>query len=84
MVRNRFMDTVRLLKRKTAGDIEARLVNVTATTVTVRLTGEETVFSRSTGRVLRGNQDLSMSPAELAWFAPQNVRAYGEGVGHLR
>lgn len=83
MVRDRFMDTVRVLKRKHSGEIQARLVNCSASTITVRLNGEETVFSRSTGRVLRGDQDLSLTSEELAWFAPQNTIPLGRNVAHL-
>lgn len=84
MFRNRFMDTVRVLKRNCVAEIEARLVNLTASTLTVRWRGEETVFSRSTGRVLRGDQDLSLCSEELAWYAPQNMKILGRGVSHYR
>lgn len=84
MVRDRFMDIVRVLRRKHSGELEARLVNCSASTVTVRLQGEETVFSRSTGKVLRGDQDLSLTPEELAWYAPQNSIPLGRGVAHFR
>lgn len=84
MMRDRFMDTVRVLKRKHNGELEARLVNCSASTLTIRLNGEETVFSRSTGLVLRGDQDLSLTAQELAWFAPQNTTPLGRGVAHFR
>lgn len=84
MVRDRFMDTVRVLKRKHNGELQARLVNCSASTIVVRLQGEETVFSRSTGRVLRGDQDLSLTAEELAWYSPQNKIPLGRDVAHLR
>lgn len=82
MTRNRFLDTMRVLRVN--HEIEARIVNVTACTVTVRHHGEETVFSRGTGRVLRGDHSLCMHPEESAWFSPQNKRATASGIGHLK
>lgn len=82
MTRNRFLDTMRVLRSSQV--IEARIVNVTACTVTVRSQGDETVFSRGTGRVLRGDHSLCMHPEEQAWYSPQNRIALGSGVGHLR
>lgn len=82
MTRNRFIDTMRVLRAN--HEMEARIVNVTACTVTVRHQGDETVFSRGTGRVLRGDHSLCMHPEEAAWYSPQNRAALGSGVGHLR
>lgn len=83
MVRDRFIDTMTVLRSNHAGEFQARVVNVTASTVTVRMQGEETVFSRSTGKVLKGNRDLSMHPIELCWYAPQNKQPLGRGASHL-